>query len=510
MPHKRTVPRRNQFLSVLLCLAVVPAWAADTYDFSAIDQQAQEAISNGDTPSIAFAIAKDGQVIHAAAFGLADREAGRTATVHTAYPLASATKPITATAMMVLHEREGLDLDTTLHAALPDLRMQDNRARGITLAQLLSHTSGLGTYARIRYGGDIANAPGLLDDLRAHAITVNPPGRISEYSNLGYGLLGEIVARKARLPFAAAIRSLVFEPLGMHDAFIETPREGQVDVAAPYDAALVRLPALRNNTPGAGNAYASVNDLIRLAMMHAGSAGEQPLSAAGIAAMQMRHDKAFHHYYGGAYYGLGWYVRQESNGRRIVWHEGGMPGASSIIQLLPGEGIAVVVLGNRTEANALGQAIANELIRAVLPDHVARPLDPVAGYAPLTEQPGFAGTWRGLIRVDGQEVDSSLVVAADGAGVFRYQAPGQAPVESPFRAIVNGDSLVSALPGRLPSADIASTDEPLLLLKLVRSDDRIGGAVVAYSSLQRLDYLLPFPITLVRQPGATPEPNPAR
>jgi CubicO group peptidase (beta-lactamase class C family) len=498
--------RYGRMALLVLCLAAAPAIAGDTYDFSAADQRARKAISDGETPSIAFAIAKDGEIVHQGAFGLADREAGLAATVFTAYPLASATKPITATALMVLHERQGLALDTSLRDALPGLQVQGPRAEGITLTQLLTHSSGLGTYARIRYGDAIAGAPGLLDDVRAHAVTVNPPDHISEYSNLGYGLLGEVAARHAGLAFATAVETLVFEPLGMDHAFIDTPRPGQTDVAAHYDSKMARLPPLRNNTPGAGNAYASATDLIRFAMLHAGATGERPLSAPGVAAMQARHGAAFHHYYGDAYYGLGWYVREAGEGRRVVWHEGGMPGASSIIKLLPDQRIAVVVLGNRTDANELSQAIANQLIRAVLPDYTAQPLDAVAGYAPLSDQPGFAGTWQGTIRVDGIEVDCTLALGSDGSGKFRYQAPGQAPAESAVRAIVKGDSFITALPGRLPSADISAADEPLLLLKLVRNGDRFSGAVVAYSSPERLEYLLPFPIELGRQASAEPDP----
>jgi CubicO group peptidase (beta-lactamase class C family) len=499
---------------LLLCLAIQPVVAAESLDFSAVDQRALAAVAAGDTPSIAFAISRNGEILHEGAFGLADREAGREATVHTAYPLASATKPITATALMVLHERQGLDLAQPLHAALPAVAVRGDGADAITLTQLLTHTSGLGTYATIRYGDDIAATPPTSADLGSYAVVVNRPGRIAEYSNLGYGLLGEVVARHARLPFADAVENLVFAPLGMDDAFVDTPRRGQIDVAAHYDGTSARLPPLRNNTPGAGNVNASARDMIRFAMLHAGAAGEQPLSRAGVAAMQARHDTAFQHYYGDAYYGLGWYVRVEG-GRRTVWHEGGMPGASTIVKLLPDDGIAVVVLVNRSDANELSQAVADSLIGVALPGHTAQPLDAVAGYAPLTDQPGFSGTWRGTVHVDGVDVDCTLELGADGSGRFHHQAPGQAPAESVVRAIVKGDSFISAIPGRLPSADIAADDEPLLLLKLVRNDDRFSGALVAYSSQERLEYLLPFPIQLRRQiqanPSATrPRTPPAR
>lgn len=262
-PTRRLSPGCITFL--LPCLAASSvACPADDHDFAAAHRLAQEAVAAGTTPSIAFAIARDGVILHEGAYGLADREAGRAATVRTAFPLASATKPITATALMVLHERQGLDLDQALRTAIPDLVVTGEHADRITLTQLLNHTSGLGNYARIRYGtAAIDAAPDLLDDVRSHAIAVNAPGRIAEYSNLGYGLLGEVVARHAKQPFATVVENLVFEPLGRDDAFIDTPR----------------------------------------------------------------HDTAFHHYYGNAYYGLGWYVREEDGGHRVVWHEGGMPGA---------------------------------------------------------------------------------------------------------------------------------------------------------------------------------------
>lgn len=508
MPSMPALPRsvrRGCLAGVLLLVIAPPAFAHAFYNFASVDERAQKAVANGETPSLVFAIAKDGEIVHEGAFGLADRESGRLATLHTAYPLASATKPLTATALMVLKERGELGLDDSLHTLLPGLEVRGTGADGITLTQLLTHTSGLGTYARIRYGEQIAGAPALLDDLQAHAVTMNAPGRISEYSNLGYGLLGEIVAERAGAGFPEAMQRLVFQPLGMEDAFIDTPRDGQADVAVHYDAALARLPPLRNNTPGAGNAYASATDLIRFAMLHAGGTETPLLSSASVAAMQARHDTAFHHYYGNAHYGLGWYVRDEDKGMRVAWHEGGMPGASTLVKLLPGERIAVVVLGNRTDANALNQGIADALIRVVQPSYRPQPLDPVAGYAPLASQPGFSGLWQGSVRVDDVDVPSTLTLEADGSGKFSYHVPGNAPAESAVRAIVKGDSLIAAVPGRLPSRDIGGNDEPLLLLKLVRTGDHFSGAVVAYSSQERLDYLLPFAIHLQRQAGARQE-----
>ena len=503
------LPLKQAFLaSMFVCLSTGAAAAAPDYDFSVVDKDAAQAVADSNTPSIAYAIAKNGKILHEAAFGMADRERQVLATVHTAYALASVTKPITATALMALQERQQFDLDTSVAALLPGLVTPNNNWEGITLRRLLSHTSGLGTYAKIAYSDDIARASSLLDEARRYGHAMNAPGRVAEYSNLGYGLLGEVVALKGGGRFADVVLNSVFAPLGMRDSFINTPDDTRTAIAASYDASLGRLPLLLNNTPGAGNAHASAHDLLLFAMFHANPERHRHvLAPATVARMSTRSDDAFQHYYGDAFYGLGWYVRASDHGRRLIWHEGGMPGASTIIKVLPDEDIAVVVLSNRSDANALAQSLADELVRVVLPDYAAAVLDPVAGYTPLMTQPGFAGQWRGHIQVDDIEVACTLEIAADGTGKLHIQSPGQPVVESPLRAMVNGDSFISAVPGRLPSRDIGANDEPILLLKLVRSGDHLSGALVAYSSVRRLDYLLPFKTELsrVQREPASPE-----
>ncbi|MGB0132586.1 serine hydrolase domain-containing protein [Dokdonella sp.] len=495
--------RRSIVLAMLL--AAQPAMAADQYDFSKVESRALKAVEEGSSPSLAIAIAKDGKIVYEHAFGFADVEARVPATTHTAYSLASATKPITATALMVLHERKEVSLSAPVESYVTTLRFRDaaGEARQVNLLQLLSHTSGLGTYARIYYGDAIAHASSLDDEFRRYGVLVAPPGRVAEYSNLGYGLIGEIIERQARQPFAEFVDQAVFRPLEMKDSFVDDPSGRAISVAVRYDAESTRLPTLRNNTPGAGNAFASVHDLVRFGMFHLdpGSVAHPPLNREDVLRMQVNADpRAFQHYYGAAYYGLGWYVRPDDGGHRVVWHEGGMPGASTIIKMLPEQGIVAVVLSNRTDANNLSQAIADLMIAAVVPDYQSAPLDPVASYVPYAGQPEFLGRWVGTITVDGVKLSCTLELDSEGNGTIRYADPAKlkATTEANLRAMVNGDSFISGFPGRLPTRGIGANDAPLLLLKLVHTHNRLSGAIVAYSSPQRLDYLLPFAIDLVR------------
>ena len=476
----------------------------ETEGFRAVDELAYSLVDDDTLPSVVFAVARDGVILHEGAFGLADRERAIPATTRTPYALASATKPITATALVRLAGDEPGALDVPVAQALPGLNLPGAPAGAPTLAQLLTHTGGLGTYARIRYGEDVAKTPAVVDTAARFGVPVNPPGRIAEYSNLGYGLLGEVVAAKHGAAFGTALRDLVFAPLSMDDAFVDAPGPGQRAPAVHYDRELAPLPPLRNDTPGAGNVYASARDMIRFAAMHAGECDEALLDCAQVERMRDRHGEAWHHYYGDAHYGLGWYVRDDA-GHRSAWHEGGMPGASTLVQVLPDQHVAVVVLTNRSDANDKVQAIAAALLRAAVMQFEPEPFDPVEGYdlsANSRARPNFFGTWAGPLSVDERVLDCRLVIGPDGQHLGCREG-AKTWIDGGFGGVIRKGphfgSLVGALPGQLPVPELAGK-EPLLLVKLVRDREEMRGAIVAYGDPNRLEYLLPFPIVLRREP----------
>lgn len=487
-----------------VCLLCATAAAEDEARFAALEQHAREAVAGGRVPSLAVAVVEDGRIVYERAFGRADLASGRPATVHTAYALASATKPITATAVLQLAERGRIDLDAPAQRYLGRLRLHDaaggSRPR---VFQLLGHSAGLGTYAQIHYGDAAAAPPPFARSVARFGVLVQPPGRVAEYSNLGYGLLGAIVERRSGRSYGDYLEREVFAPLGMTDAFVGAPAAHDGDIAVAYDAGGQALPPLYNDTPGAGNVYASVHDLIRFARFHLDPAAAPlpVLHAGSVARMQRKADaSALQHYYGNSYYGLGWYVREDDGGERVVWHEGGMPGASSIVKLLPEHRSGVVVLANKTEVNALTQAIADDALRALRPGYVPGALDAVANYVPYAAQPQFLGEWRGEIHVDGRRLRCTLRFGADGRVQIDYAGEDRRPVTGTLGGIVYGDSFVGAVPLALPIAEQRDAASPLVLLKLVRSGEVLQGALVAYASPARLEHLLPFYVKLRRRP----------
>lgn len=507
-------------LFLLLSTANALAFAADAVhrgplDFAEADAFARAALDAGEIPSAAYAIARDGVVLHAAAVGAADREQNIAASLQTPYALASLSKPITATALRVLQHASGLSMDAPIQDVLPALRSEEDSAdplQGVTLSRLLHHTAGLGTYARIHYGAEIAGAAARASlAQRPYLRTVQTPGRIAEYSNLGYGLIGAAIAARSGDSFKGYVQRSVFTPLAMRDAFAAGTDAHAGAVG--YDTALKPIGPLWNDTPGAGNVFASVDDLLRFGDFHLNPSRFEAMLALlpATEVMAMRSpdsDGAAHPMYGDAWYGEGWYVRGPITAPAQIWHEGGMPGASTLLALYPEQGLVLTVLVNRSEAQPFVQALAERLLRETWPEAPALGLDPIVDFGPLSPLTRFGGDWTGMVTVDGQTRSLGLHVDPEGESHIEYVSglDGEhTSIVRSFQAIVRGNSLVSAVQGPWRSADAPDGAAALLLKLSLRDDDTLEGALVAYQGPERLRFLLPFALKLrrvVEAPGS--------
>ena len=129
----------------LVFLGATDAKAQAAPDFSSVRDEIRRALVAWDQPSMAVAVARGGEVVWEEGFGWADRERRVPATEHTMYSLASISKPITATGLMILVERGFVDLDAPandyLGPAKIDGRVWD--ATRATVRRVASHTAGL-------------------------------------------------------------------------------------------------------------------------------------------------------------------------------------------------------------------------------------------------------------------------------------------------------------------------------------------------------------------------------
>jgi CubicO group peptidase (beta-lactamase class C family) len=170
----------------------------------------QERQAEQKLPSIAAAVVRDGELAWTGAVGLADLESGRAAGPGDQYRIGSITKTFTAAAIMQLRDAGALDLDDRLERHLPGI------AHGSpTLRRMLSHLSGLQREAGEMFvTGEAPTIAEVLEQLERLELVL-PAAHAHHYSNLAYGLLGEVVARVGGLPYTEYVDTRLLAPLGL-------------------------------------------------------------------------------------------------------------------------------------------------------------------------------------------------------------------------------------------------------------------------------------------------------
>jgi D-alanyl-D-alanine carboxypeptidase len=345
MRHRRLAP-----LLVLAVLGGVAAAGADpTDDFIRAEMKKQR------IPGLALAIVKDGVVVKAAGYGVADRKTSVPVTTDTVFKIASVSKQFMAAGIMVLVQDGRLSLADTVDRHIADVPAA---WRGITVRQLLSHTGGL-----MREGpGWTPASTNDLEVIRSayEAPLRSTPGTKWEYSNLGYTVLAEIMARVSGRPWPEFMTERVFRPAGMLSTRTTTMTEMVPNRAAGYSDNDRLLdaedwPAVR---PG-GGFLSTITDLAKW---------DQVLYTDRILIEASRRDLGTGVTFNDGspvLYGLGWFVNRPA-ARRQIWHSGGLPGFKAQFHRYLDDGVTVIMLINLDDAD--DDSIAAGVAELYLPD----------------------------------------------------------------------------------------------------------------------------------------------
>ena len=190
-------PRSSRFLALWwLALAVaLPLGAADPFD--AVRASIRKQLVETEVPSLAVAVARDGKILWEEGFGWADREKRLRASEHTMYSLASISKPITATGLMVLVETGKVDLDRPVNDYLggAKLRARVGDAAQATVRRVANHSSGLPLHYQFFYADEPYRPLSMDETILRYGNLVTLPGEKYQYSNLGFGVLDYVIAR---------------------------------------------------------------------------------------------------------------------------------------------------------------------------------------------------------------------------------------------------------------------------------------------------------------------------
>jgi D-alanyl-D-alanine carboxypeptidase len=280
-------------------------------------------------------------------YGMASLALNVDLTPEHAFCIASATKPITATAVMALVEDGALHLD----AAAGDLLKEVDLDPRITIEHLLSHTSGLPDIFDIEgYGEDALHKAITPEELCAAAdgaALLSAPGTRHRYSNLGYALLGRIVEVRTGGSLESFMQERVFDRAGMEHTMFGGDRRIVPGAVGNYTRAedsgwRCAEPLNYSRRFALGGLFSTVDDLV--AFDRARRDGEI-LEPATVSRME----RAFVLPDGTpAEHGLGW-ATAVRGGIRFVHHGGGINGWRSSIVAIPDRKVFVAVLSNRGE-----------------------------------------------------------------------------------------------------------------------------------------------------------------
>ena len=307
--------------------------------------------SEGRAPSLVGAVVREGQLVWTGARGGTD---GQAPGADTQYRIGSLTKTFTAVLVMRLRDEGLLDLQDPLaeHLEVPE-------AAGATIAQLLSHTSGLAAEAR---GPWWERTPGALRpetaDIFGERPLVHPAGRRHHYSNTGFALLGALVERLRGAAWADVLAREVLEPLGMTRTSVEprAPHAGGWAVHPWADVLLAEPAEDTGRMAPAGQLWSTAADLARFAAFLL-DGDDRVLGAATLAEMRRPAAPPEGRDWDGGY-GLGVQLAR-GEGRFLYGHVGSMPGFLAALWVSADDRLAGIALANVTSGAYIASVAAD-------------------------------------------------------------------------------------------------------------------------------------------------------
>ncbi|MEV4333202.1 serine hydrolase [Streptomyces sp. NPDC049597] len=309
-------------------------------------------------PGVAVAVVHKDKVVYQKGFG--EREVGRAGAVSpdTVFQLASVSKPIASTVVADAVGDKAIDWGSPVTRQLPDFALKDPWVtRHVTVADLLSHRSGLPDHA-----GDLLEDLGydqqyILGHLRFEPLS---PFRASyAYTNFGFTAAAEAVADAKDTTWEKLSEDSLYRPAGMastSSSFADYEKAANKAVThvrnaqGDWEAKFVRDADAQSPAGGVSSTARDMARWLRLQLANGKLAGEQIVPSEQLQRTHLPEivsqppasptDRA-------GFYGLGWNVSYDDQGRLRLSHSGGFElGANTNVTMLPAEQLGIVVLTN--------------------------------------------------------------------------------------------------------------------------------------------------------------------
>jgi CubicO group peptidase (beta-lactamase class C family) len=289
------------------------------------------------------------------AYGSLNQADSRPLNGDTIFEIGSVTKVFTSLLLSDMVQRGEVALNDPVAKYLPaDVKVPERGGRVITLVDLSTHTSGLPRLPTNLQPKDPANpyadysAEQLYQFLSSYQLT-RDPGSQFEYSNLGGGLLGHLLARRAGMDYEALVRSRIAGPLGMDSTGITLSPDEKARLAVGHNDKLVPVPNWDFQVlAGCGALRSSANDLLTFLAANLGYV-KSALAPAMAAMLSVRRPTGAP---GLGQIGLAWLITKASDDE-IVWHNGGTFGYRSFVGYDAKTRVGIVALSNTFTASGV-------------------------------------------------------------------------------------------------------------------------------------------------------------
>lgn len=405
-------------------------------------------------PGLIAGLVHDQSLVWSRGFGFADLESGRVPDADSLVRVASITKTLTAAAILQLRDAGHLHLDDPLSRFLPEFenaRGTADSVSGVTLRRMLCHTAGLTTEPPLPCWDSLEfpTREALLAAVPQLEVVIRQDSAW-KYSNLAFGLLGEVVSRAAGAPYFEYVASRILQPLGMSSSVFELtaalrPRLATGYQRHLYDDQLSPAPyVLLGGLAACGQLHSSINDLARWISLQFRTDAESASGAQILAGrtLEESHRPQFLEPDWSVGYCLGWRAVRREN-RIYHGHGGGIHGFASQILFHKPTKLGLLMFANLWPYPDLYDRAVDELdgiVRAYEerdsedepllqvgepPEHIRKLLGPYVTPSGIAAQVEYR---RG-----------KLLLAAPVSGGYRLHAPAELnPTGAPDTFVVQG------------------------------------------------------------------------
>lgn len=333
-------------LFILFMGTTATAQRTDQFDRIILSQMQEDSV-----PGVTLLISKNGKTLKSKGYGLANLEHKIPAKPVTRYELASISKPVTATAIMLLAEQGKLSLDSSVAAYIPGA---PDVYRQITIRQLMSHTGGVPSD---HYVHTKLYAPSLLrysakdqwNDL-FKIKPANAPGAKFLYSNAGYFLQGAIIEQVSGQTYKQFVQENILDKAGMNqtaflngDSLVPDRAQGYTKRKSKWVRFSLETVMQSLDANGFSGLISTAGDLVRFCeALSAGNIIKHGLLDTMMVPVKLNDGSLAGSVTNRSQMGLGWFLK-DIKGRKCIFHSGH---TGTVLLYFPAEKLAVVILSN--------------------------------------------------------------------------------------------------------------------------------------------------------------------